>query len=132
MKVKAFGLLRYVAGLGLALALFAVSPAIRVADPFGSALAADSPPAVAQPVPAANNPSSPGAPAPAGPTVPAGPQAPAMGADANILGPSRITATVMSTPASGCAIPSARCSGVVSSRKAATRRRTSDRWIWSA
>lgn len=83
MKVKAFGLLRYVAGLGLALALFAVSPAIRVADPFGSALAADSPPAVAQPVPAANNPSSPGAPAPAGPTVPAGPQAPAMGADAN-------------------------------------------------
>lgn len=83
MKVDASGYPRLLGGLGFALVLFAASPAIRVADPVGTALAADSPPAVAQPVPAANNPSTPGAATPAAPT-PATPATPgAMGADAN-------------------------------------------------
>lgn len=76
MKVDLLHFAAMLGGTGLALALFAASPATRATDPVGTALAADTPPAVAQPVPVANNPSTP---APADPAPVAAPtMAPAL------------------------------------------------------
>jgi hypothetical protein len=57
-----------VTAVGLALTLFAASPAIKATGTFGLALAADTPPAVAQPGGAANN-ALPGGSSPAGEPV---------------------------------------------------------------
>jgi hypothetical protein len=55
MKAKVESAGPVLATLGLAMALFAASPAIKASGPYGLALAADPPPAVAQPEGVANN-----------------------------------------------------------------------------
>lgn len=55
MQTKARSARPMVTAVGLALTLFAASPVIKATGTFGYALAADTPPAVAQPGGAANN-----------------------------------------------------------------------------
>lgn len=98
MKVDLRRCATLVGAAGCTLVLFAASPAIRATDLVGTALAADTPPAVAQPVPAANNPAPATAPAPAPGSPEAAPAPAAEGSSSDPLAYHRDTYVYASRP----------------------------------